>query len=158
MALEKNEGTATSVTYLGILIDMLRGEICLPPDKLARIAQELRKWCEKKATSKRELLFLIGLLHQAASVVVPGRPFLRHLITLSKSVKHLHYMVRLSLAARSDILWWHTFMSTCNGLAFMPWWYPIWLASLTSDASGSWGCGTFWDSSWFQLKWMPQTR
>ena len=124
VALEKNEGPATSVPYLGILIDTLRGEIRLPPDKLARIAQELRKWCEKKAASKRELLSLIGLLHHAASVVVPGRPFLRHLITLSKSVKHLHYMVRLNLAARSDILWWHTFMSTWNGLAFMPF-HPV---------------------------------
>ena len=154
--LEKNEGPTTSVTFLGILIDMVKGEIRLPPDKLSRSYQDLSRWCNKKAASKRELLSLIGLLQHAASVVVLGRPFLRHLITLSKSVKHLHYMVRLNLAARSDILWLLTFMPTWNGLAFMPFQCPQ--VFLTSDASGSRASGAFWDSHWFQLDWTPQMR
>ena len=28
---------------------------------------------------------------------------------------------------------------------------------LTSDASGSWGCGAFWDKSWFQYQWSSHT-
>ena len=24
---------------------------------------------------------------------------------------------------------------------------------LTSDASGSWGCGVYWETRWFQLQW-----
>ena len=99
---------------------------------------------------------MIGLLHHAASVVVPGRPFLHHLITLSKIARHLHYMVCLNLAARSDVLWWHTFMSTRNGLAFLP--FQGSQVSLTSDASGSWGCGAFWESQWFQLEWTSEMR
>ena len=27
---------------------------------------------------------------------------------------------------------------------------------LTSDASGPWGCGTFWEAEWLQLKWPTQ--
>jgi len=29
---------------------------------------------------------------------------------------------------------------------------------IASDASGSWGCGTTWKSSWFQLKWNKITE
>ncbi len=29
---------------------------------------------------------------------------------------------------------------------------------VTSDASGSWGCGAFWDIKWFQLKWVGLLR
>ena len=156
VAQEKTEGPSSSITYLGIVIDTVKGEIRLPQEKLARITQEIEKWSDRKASSKRELLSLLGLLHHAASVVVPGRPFLRHLITLSKTARHLHYMIRLNKPACSDILWWHTFMSTWNGLAFLPFQCPQ--VSLTSDASGSWGCGAFWDSRWLQLEWTTQMR
>ena len=102
---------------------------------------------------------MIGLLQHAASKVVSGRPFLRHLIILSKTMKHLHYMVCLNLTAISDILWWHMFMSTWNGLACLPFHCPqVHNVSLTSDAMGSWGCGPFWDSQWFQLEWTGQMR
>ena len=110
IALEKNEGPASSISYLGILIDTLKGELRIPAEKLARILQELDNWLGKKACSKRELLSLIGLLHHAASVVVAGRPFLHHLISLSKIPKHLHYMVRLNNTVHLDIKWWHTFI------------------------------------------------
>ena len=28
-----------------------------------------------------------------------------------------------------------------------------WAVTLTSDTSGKWGCGAFWESGWFQLAW-----
>ena len=156
VASEKIEGPASSISYLRILhlIDTSKGEIRLPTDKLERILQELHKWLHKKACTKRDLLSLIGLLHHAAAVVPPGRPFLRHLITLSKKPKHLNFMVRLNNSARSDILWWHTFMSAWNGLSFLSFSLPQ--VTLTSDASGSWGCGAFWESRWLQLAWTTQ--
>ena len=151
VAHEKNEGPSSTISYLGILIDTVKGELRLPAEKLTRILQELERWLGRKACSKRELLSLIGLLHHAASVVVAGRPFLRHLISLSKIPRHLHYMVRLNNAARSDIKWWHAFMTTWNGLAFLP--LSRSQVYLTSDASGSWGCGAFWEEKWLQFKW-----
>lgn len=30
--------------------------------------------------------------------------------------------------------------------------------TVTSDASGTWGCGAYTGSKWFQLKWDDQTR
>ena len=60
------------------------------------------------------------------------------------------------MEARSDILWWTSFIEHWNGLSMM-------LESrrnnpdfvITSDASGSWGCGAYTLTSWFQYQWPP---
>ena len=39
-------------------------------------------------------------------IVSPGRTFIRRLFDLSCHVKYLHYIVKLSVAARADIDWW----------------------------------------------------
>ena len=151
---EKNEGPATRITFLGIEIDTVALEIRLPYDKLSMLKSSLRSWRGRKACRKRELLSLIGTLSHASKAIRAGRTFLRRLIDLSTVVKHLDHFVRLSLNARADIEWWYCYSASWNGVSMM-------LAvnkatpqiTLTSDASGSWGCGAFAGSDWFQLKW-----
>ena len=151
VAAEKIEGPASCVSYLGILIDTSKGELRLPEAKLTLLLLELEKWQNKKACTKRELLSLIGRLHHAASVVRPGRPFTRSLIELSKIPKQLNHMVRLNRSARADIEWWRMFAKSWNGINFLP--FARTQITLTSDASGSWGCGAFYDARWFHLQW-----
>ncbi len=154
VAAEKIEGPATSLSFLGIEIDTQSQELRLPQEKLARMVSELDKWASRRAGTKRELLSLIGLLHHAASIVQPGRSFLRRLIDLSTTAAELHHHIRLNLLARSDIAWWRTFICQWNGHSILPM-TPL-LASVISDASGSWGCGAFCDSEWFNFKWQSQ--
>ena len=54
----------------------------------------------------------------------------------------------------SKVAWWHIFLQDWNGVSI--------LAALgdqtpsvilTSDASGGWGCGAFYEEHWFQLAW-----
>ena len=111
---------------------------------------------------KRELLSLIGQLQHACRVVRAGRTFLRRMIDLSSSVNHwvrnstqLDHWVRLNRGFRSDLRWWDLFLEDWNGVAMCnsvihrP---PE--ATITSDASGRWGCGAFTDSGeWFQFRW-----
>ena len=120
VAAEKIEGPASCVSYLGILIDTERGELRLPEAKFSLLLQELDKWQSKKACTKRELLSLIGRLHHAASVVRPGRLFIRSLIELSKIPKQLNHMVRLNRSARADIEWWRMFARSWNSVSFLP--------------------------------------
>ena len=93
----------------------------------------------------------------------PGRTFLQRMLDLLKSSHHrktsTKSFIRLNCEARSDILWWHCFISHWNGLSMMqddkkacP------DMVLTSDAYGAWGCGAFWLSSWFQFQWSDSTR
>ena len=161
MAADKLEGPTTCLIFLGIELDTVHAEMRLPSEKLSRLKTTLQKWLRLKTCQKRELQSLVGLLHDASIVVTPGRTFLRRLIDLIKSVHHRPgtSFLRLNLAARSDILWWHTFIGDWNGLSLMR---SLQCQEpdiiLTSDASGSWGCGAYYNSHWLQYPWTSLTR
>ena len=151
---EKSEGPATVIHFLGIEIDSVAMELRLPGDKLKQLRLNLSQWRGKKVCKKNELLSIIGSLSHACKVVKSGRAFIRRLIDLSKLAKRSHHHIRLSRKARSDIECWYQFAADWNGISILqvqrreqP------NAIVTSDASGRWGCGAFWDQSWFQLQW-----
>ncbi len=150
----KTEGPATKLVFLGIEIDSVSMTISLPPEKLSRLRAMIRDWESKRSCTKRELLSLIGYLQHACRVIRPGRSFLRRMINLSAGVRALHHKVRLNAGFRSDLKWWNCFLPVWNGTCPMssvvrgkP------KVVLTSDASGSWGCGAYTSmGGWFQLK------
>ena len=115
----------------------------LPQEKLTRLKCMLSRWSRLKCYRKRDLQSLVGYLHDASVVI---RPFIRCLIDLLKSAHHRpqHAFLRLNVEARSDILWWSTFIESWNGLSMM---HNLDKARpdiyVTSDTSGSWGCGAF---------------
>ena len=147
IAAHKTEGPGTLLVFLGIEIDTRAMEVRLPTEKLHRLQQEIEKWQYRRACTKRELLSLIGQLQHACCVVRPGRSFLRRMISLSSTVKEPHYRVRLNREFRSDLQWWACFLPTWNGRSMMTGILPTFHAGvLTSDASGSWGCGAFTSS------------
>ena len=59
----------------------------------------------------------------------------------------------LNRAFRSDLAWWRLFSTEWNSISFLPPPTRLPLKQLASDASGSWGCGAYYDSHWFQLQW-----
>ena len=150
----KSEGPSTSLVFLGIEIDSVRGVLRLPEEKLQVIRRMVATWRQRKACRKRELLSLIGTLAHASKVVRVSRIFLRRLIDLSTQGTKLDHFIRLNADARSDLEWWFCFMDIWNGVSFLE------LAisvpphfTITSDASGSWGCGAIWNHRWLQLEW-----
>ena len=151
---EKLEGPSTKITFLGMELDSMAMEIRLPTQKLTLLKQSLGEWRGKKACRKRELLSLIGLISHTCKAVKAGRSFLRRLINLSTQVSGLDHYVRVNKGARSDLEWWFRFVETWNGRSML---HKLQRqnpqAVLVSDASGSWGCGAFWVTRWFQLQW-----
>ena len=128
----------------------------LPADKLSRLRDLLAQWSSRRSCRRQQLESLIGTLQHACRVVKPGRAFLRHIIDLlrSPSATKGHHHIRLSREFRADLQWWNTFVVHWNGVAMFP--YPAF--SATSDASGSWGCGAWSGSSWFQLEWPSEAN
>ena len=154
IAQKKTEGPATKLVFMGIEIDTVEGVMRLPSEKLQRLQLEIQRWMERKSTTKRELLSLIGQLQHACCVVRPGRSFLRRMIALSTVPKELHHRVRLSKEFRSDLRWWGMFIAEWNGVGMLS---SVVCANpcavVTSDALGSWGCGAFSNSGeWFQVE------
>ena len=72
------------------------------------------------------------------------KPGISFLIELSKGVRELHYRVRLNMGFCSDLWWWGCFLPIWNGSCSLT---SLCRGTvqvvLTSDASGSWGCGAF---------------
>ena len=102
-----------------------------------------------RAALKQELLSLIGQLSHMCKVVRPGQIFLSQMIKLSTVPKQLHHHVRLNHSFRCDLEWWHLFLENWNRVLNKE--QPSLV--VTSDASGRWGCGAFYNTQWFQLKW-----
>ena len=75
-------------TCLGILTDTIRGELRLLSDDMTRLRDRVREWLQKKGSTKRDLLSLVGQLQHAATVIRPGRTFLRSPFDLSATVQN----------------------------------------------------------------------
>ena len=55
LAMEKVEGgPATTLEFLGILLDTVHIEARLPPEKLKRILSEVNLWLDKRPATKRQ--------------------------------------------------------------------------------------------------------
>ena len=157
LALEKVEGPSTLLSFLGILLDTHQMEARLPEEKLQRLQATVTEWVGRKNATKREILSLVGQLQHAGKVVRYGRTFVTRMYITASKVKELDFYTRLNKSFKSDLYWWHTFLKDWNGISFLkladsdP---PAYVA-IQTDASGSWGCGAFFNNKWFQWKW-PQ--
>ena len=161
LAAHKRVGPTTLLVFLGIEIDTITGELRLPADKLERLKTLLHEWGNRKSCSRKELESLVGLLNHACKVVRSGRSFLRRMLDLLHAVHHppnSTIPIRLNKGFRSDLAWWNTFVGGWNGISFLP--PPSHLPStaITTDASGSWGCGAWHNKSWFQVQWGPSAQ
>ena len=158
LAQKKLEGPTHCLMFLGIEIDTRLSVARLPRDKLTRIKSELHHWLKKRRATKRQILSLVGLLQHVSKVVVPGRTFTARMYSKAARVKKLHYFIKLDSTFRSDLHWWHTFISTWNGRSFL---HVVNQQVPTdcciyTDASGSWGCGGFFREKWFQFAWIAE--
>lgn len=97
------------------------------------------------------MLSLIDTLSHACRAVIAGRSFLIDLLTV---VTNLDHFIHLNKEARSDIEWWSVFSERWNGVLMMhmPNNDSQASVSMTSDASGRWGCGAFCSPHLFMLK------
>ena len=142
-AIEKVEGPSTSLTFLGIVLDTKRMEARPPDYKLHRIHHQVKAWLTKRKATKRQILSLVSLLQHATKVVCPGHTFLSRMYSMAAMLKHPSHRKKLPVAFRSDLCWWHTFITCWNGVSFL---HLTPSAStpdcqIKTDASGSWGCG-----------------
>ena len=99
---------------------------------------------------------MVGQLQHACKVVRPGRCFLRHIYDLLMQTSHFqkHFHVWLNAQCQADIEWWSVFCHCWNGIFILRQCRTLQAdVHLYSDASGSWGCGTYWNSVWFQAVW-----
>jgi len=103
-------------------------------------------------------LSLVGTLQHATKIMRPGQTFLCRMYSTAAKVRELHYFTQLGREFCSDLSWWHVFIDNWNGISLMRY---IKGSSehhhtIQTDASGSWGCGAFFQRRWLQWKWPDQ--
>ena len=167
LAPEKQAGPSTTIEFLGIIIDTSQQELRLPADKLDRLqcltdewSHRLRKQRDNKcrpSCTRRELESLLGMMHHASTVIPAGKAFVRQMISLINTAKQPHHHIRLNNEFISDLTWWKIFAKHWNGSSLIPGSH-VKDTVLTSDASGSWGCGAWCGSEWFHLQWDDQSQ
>ena len=105
VAKAKCAGPASTMIFLGFEVDTVERVVRLPSDKLQKTLAMVRAWIGRKACKRRELESLLGHLQHTASVVQPGRTFVRRLIELLRVARSRVSWVRLNSSTRSDLMW-----------------------------------------------------
>ena len=140
LALEKLEGPATSIIFLGITLYIARMEIKLPQVKLFRIQESLFKWLGNKSATKK-IPYLVGLLWHAARAIRCRHTFMAWMHATAAKVKELYFFTRLDKEFQSDIAWWHDSIQCWNGLSmFHKFKSPSYRFIIHTNASSSWDC------------------
>ena len=160
LTLEKVEGPSTVLTFLGILLDTHQMEVRSPEEKLQWLRTTVTEWVGRKNVTKREILSLVGQLQHAGKVV--RYSCMAELLSLGCTLqqvrsKNLTFIRGITNPFKSYLYWWHTFLKDWNEISFLKLTDSALLAHavIKTDASGSRGCGAFFNNKWFQWKW-PQ--
>ena len=105
----------TSLTLLGLHIDTAAMTVGLPPGKLQELRTTISDLLTRRKCTKQQLLSVVGRLVHAGKCVPPGRAFTRRLLDLACSVAAPLHRVRLTAAARADLLWWAEYLPRWSG-------------------------------------------
>ena len=155
VAQEKVEGLPTTITFLGIEIDMVAIQLCLPANKLAELRNLVKQWMQWKSCFKKDLQSLAGKLQHACKVVRLGRTFLRRVFELLRVTVKKYNHIHLNNEFQSDLMWWNTYLSDWNGVSMVQGSAKTQQVAVFTDVCGEVGCRGRWGTHWFQYKWPP---
>jgi hypothetical protein len=145
---------ATTMEFLGIVVDTDLLELRISEDRLRDITAEIQSAHTNRRLTKRQLLSVLGKLVFISRVVHQGRTFLRRLFTVSTRVKQLSHHVTIDDDAAQDLQWWVVYLPNWNGISMMydPHWEEDTSLRLTTDASDT-GYGITYQLDWCWGTW-----
>ena len=147
--------TLSLLTFLGNPdLNTMAMSLALPHGKLAALREILWKVQGAKCVRDlHQLQSLIGHLNHLCQVLSLGKAFLNKLFPLASHMRQSQVW-RLNNAARLDLVWWQFMINNWKGTSiqqFLLLQEPS--HHLYTDASGSWGCGTYSLPVWLQFSW-----
>lgn len=144
LASEKTVFPCTCLDFLGITIDTTAMECRLPPEKLIKLRQQIKKVLSAKKVQLKEFQSLLGLLNFACRVIPVGRIFLRRLYFSTVGCNSPFSHIRISSEIKEDLQIWNEVFTSFSGCSL---WQGQFIESqalqLFTDAAGSSGFGAF---------------
>ena len=114
----KTLGRSQELEFMGIVLDSIRMEACLPDAKLNHAREILNSFTQRRSVRLFELRPLTGTLQFSCKAVVPGRTFLQRMINLTKGVLSRFHHIRLNKEFFKDLKMWKAFLADWNGRSF----------------------------------------
>lgn len=108
-------GPATSMTFLGTLIDTSTMTLALPQEKLQETKSLLGACLRSNTITKKKLQRIGGKLNWACRVIQEGRYFVSSVYKRIRALKGATHKSRVSGDLKEDLCWWMDFMSVFNG-------------------------------------------
>ena len=139
VAMHKAKGPATTVMFLGIVVDTARMELQLPAEKVTLILALVRQWKGRRSRRYSDFESFLGHLSHAATVIHQGQTFLKHLFDILAGARSRYHYVHLDNMVKADLLWWEHFLQRWNGMMFFRQ-FESPVIHIYTDASGSFGC------------------
>lgn len=141
-------GPATSITFLGVVINTEKYTLSLPHKKLSDLQVELVKICKNRSITYRGLQSICGKLNWACQVIYGGRVYMRRLLDAMSKLRRPHHRVRVSGEMKRDIDWWVKIAHTFNGTA--PILDPRPTTPISTDACLT-GGGGYYRGEWYYV-------
>ena len=140
------------LSILGIELDSIKLQACLPQDKFKSIVELLDSWSKKHHCKREESL--IGNIHHACKVAPQGRTFLRRMINLLSAFRRDDHPIHINQEFRLDLKWWQELFESWTGYSLpTPRWALVPDFQVSSDASRAIGFGAILGSHWFTGTW-----
>ena len=157
VAMEKTVWAQQLLTFLGLLIDTINQSIGIPIEKVERAKQLIASIIGCKKTTVHNMQKLCGFLNFLCRCIVPGRAFTRRLYSHFSSSMKPHYHLNVSHAIKQDLTVWLQFLNepSIYNRPFIDFSEVLQANDLDwyTDSSGVIGCGGYFSSNWFQMKW-----
>jgi len=114
---EKSCSPCTSVTCLGIIIDVKKGLITIPSEKINTIHTTCQSWSSKSKATRNQLQSLTGQLLYIHKCVKPARLFVNRILKVLRESPKKGY-IELDVSFFKDIQWFVQFMKAFNGTVY----------------------------------------
>jgi hypothetical protein len=139
------------IEFLGLILDSLHMEACLPEFKLELLCKLLGTWASKTTCTLHEAQQLSGYLQFCSQVIPHSRIFLHHLFDFEAKFSSAFSQCHILSGVHSDLTWWQVFSACWNGVRILS---PSASTSVWTDASGVKGIGGVIGDAWFAT-WVP---
>lgn len=120
LALNKCAEPTTVLTWLGFLIDSIKMEVSIPPQKLKEVLVECDRWMNRSKASRTMIQSLFGKLMHISHCIIAARKFTARITaTLSHMHKENQTWTTISSDFKQDVDWFREFAVASNGKALI---------------------------------------
>ena len=160
-SVDKTYWASTKLVFLGLLIDVILGLVCVPVEKVERARCLILEMLSRKKRKVKlvEIQKLAGYLNFLCRAVLPGRAFTRRLYFAAKGLIKPHHHTKLKRPIVEDLKMWLKFLNHgsvyCRSFLDFGETVNAHRINFYTDATRNFtlGAGGVCNKSWYYLRW-----